>query len=61
MCDSPAKSQFPDQTNRAVQGRQIGVNVSRKDKINFFVNTVSVEGALNFNDKITLGLKFRDQ
>ena len=40
MCDSPAKSQFPDQTNRAVQGRQIGENVSRKDKINFFVNTV---------------------
>ena len=42
MCDNPAKSQFPDQTNRAVQGRQIGENVSRKDKINFIVNTVSI-------------------
>ena len=41
-CDSPAKSQFPDQNAGAVQGRQIGENVSRKDKINFLVNTVSI-------------------
>lgn len=39
-CDSPAKSQFPDQNAGAVQGRQIGENVSRKDKINFLVNTL---------------------
>ncbi|KAK7837209.1 pentatricopeptide repeat-containing protein At4g18975, chloroplastic [Quercus suber] len=39
-CDSPAKSQFPDQNAGGVQGRQIGENVSRKDKINFLVNTL---------------------
>ncbi|KAF3971690.1 hypothetical protein CMV_004735 [Castanea mollissima] len=38
-CDSPDKSQFPDQNAGGVQGRQIGENVSRKDKINFLVNT----------------------
>ncbi|XP_030966296.1 pentatricopeptide repeat-containing protein At4g18975, chloroplastic isoform X1 [Quercus lobata] len=37
---SPAKSQFPDQNAGGVQGRQIGENVSRKDKINFLVNTL---------------------
>ncbi|KAM3702751.1 hypothetical protein ACJW31_04G048100 [Castanea mollissima] len=39
---SPDKSQFPDQNAGGVQGRQIGENVSRKDKINFLVNTVSI-------------------
>ncbi|KAL4599482.1 hypothetical protein ACB092_11G130500 [Castanea dentata] len=38
--DSPANSQFPDQNAGGVQGRQIGENVSRKDKINFLVNTL---------------------
>ncbi|XP_050281456.1 pentatricopeptide repeat-containing protein At4g18975, chloroplastic isoform X1 [Quercus robur] len=37
---SPAKSQFPDQNAGGIQGRQIGENVSRKDKINFLVNTL---------------------
>ena len=41
-CDSLAKSQFPDQNAGVVQGRQIGENVSRNDKINFLVNTVSI-------------------
>ncbi|KAM4119723.1 hypothetical protein ACJW30_03G080800 [Castanea mollissima] len=44
-CDSPDKSQFPDQNAGGVQGRQIGENVSRKDKINFLVNTL-----LDIND-----------
>ncbi|KAL4599483.1 hypothetical protein ACB092_11G130500 [Castanea dentata] len=39
--DSPANSQFPDQNAGGVQGRQIGENVSRKDKINFLVNTLA--------------------
>nr|POE85253.1 isoform 3 of pentatricopeptide repeat-containing protein, chloroplastic [Quercus suber] len=30
----------PDQNAGGVQGRQIGENVSRKDKINFLVNTL---------------------
>ncbi|KAM3732937.1 hypothetical protein ACB098_11G096400 [Castanea mollissima] len=38
--DSPANSQFSDQNAGGVQGRQIGENVSRKDKINFLVNTL---------------------
>ncbi|KAL4637837.1 hypothetical protein ACB092_03G105600 [Castanea dentata] len=38
-CDSPAKSQFSDQNAGGVRGRQIGENVSRRDKINFLVNT----------------------
>uniref|UniRef100_A0A2N9G1Y9 Endonuclease/exonuclease/phosphatase domain-containing protein n=1 Tax=Fagus sylvatica TaxID=28930 RepID=A0A2N9G1Y9_FAGSY len=38
-CNSPAKSQFPDQNAGGVQGRQIGDNVARKEKISFLVNT----------------------
>lgn len=39
-CNSPAKSQFPDQNAGGVQGRQIGDNVARKEKISFLVNTL---------------------
>ncbi|XP_030966297.1 uncharacterized protein LOC115986999 isoform X2 [Quercus lobata] len=51
---SPAKSQFPDQNAGGVQGRQIGENVSRKDKINFLVNTV-IKWMLSKGQGTTLG------